>query len=188
MNYWIDMDGVLATYHRKDYKCADPKFLMPGGHYFATLEPVEKMCEVITNLDLQCKAPGSRDRVIILTGICYIDDELYEEHVTDKKEWLQKHCPTIDINTQFVPAIGPKSRSAMLFKRHRLTVRDILIDDFNPNLVEWEAHGGTAIKYLNGVNNSKTFSGYKLPRRFTADECLENINAISKATRTRVKK
>jgi hypothetical protein len=172
--FWIDMDGVLAQYHRKDYKCADPLFLHLGEHYFKYLEPIPKMVEAITKLDAECKKTG-KAKVVILTGIYYVTDALLEEHIQDKIYWVQKHLPTIDIATQFMPAEGKKTTIAMLFKKSRLTEDDILVDDFNKNLVEWEDHDGLAVKFLNGTNNSKTFPGEKLPRRFTSDECLEYL-------------
>lgn len=175
--FWIDMDGVLAQYHRKDYKCADPLFLHLGGHYFRDLEPIMKMVDTVTRLDIECKKSG-KAKVIILTGIHYVTDALLEEHIQDKMYWVQKYLPTIDINTQFMPAEGKKTTIAMLFKRARLTEDDILVDDFNKNLVEWEDHDGTAIKYLNGTNNAKTFPGEKLPRKFSSDDCLEYLNKM----------
>ena len=37
----------------------------------------------------------------------------------------------------------------------KLTALDILIDDYNKNLDDWKAHGGTPVKYVNGINSPR---------------------------------
>ena len=180
ITFWIDMDGVLAKYHRKDYKCADPKFLHYGEHYFRTLEPIQKMVDAVKELDAECKRTG-KGKVIILTGIHYVSNPLLEEHIQDKLAWLHEYLPNLDTNTQFAPTTDNKPIQAMLFKGTALTRNDILIDDFNKNLYDWEAYSGTPIKFLNGTNNANTFSGEKLPRKFTSDECIEYLKALINA-------
>ena len=175
--FWIDMDGVLAVYRRKDYKCADPKFLHLGEHYFRNLKPIEKMVETVANLDKECKKTG-KGKVIILTGIHYVNDALLLEHVTDKADWLKQYLPSLDLDTQFLATTGDKGQSAIIFKRAPITADDILVDDFNMNLVSWEDHDGTAVKYLNGNNNAKTFSGEKMSRNFTSDDCYDYLKGL----------
>ena len=44
----------------------------------------------------------------------------------------------------------------------QITIRifkDILIDDYNPNLYSWMSRGGTAIKYINNVNSVDSWVG-----------------------------
>ena len=189
ITFWIDMDGVLAKYHRKDYKCADPKFLHYGEHYFRTLEPIQKMVDAVKELDAECKNTSkindvstrvatNTNNISNLTGIHYVNNFLLEEHIQDKLAWLHEYLPCLDTDTQFAPTTDNKPVQAMLFKGKALTANDILIDDFNKNLFDWEAYSGTPIKFLNGTNNSKTFSGEKLPRKFTSNECLEYLKAL----------
>ena len=40
-----------------------------------------------------------------------------------------------------------------------ITRKDILIDDYNPNLYSWMSRGGTAIKYINDFNSAGSWVG-----------------------------
>ena len=66
-----------------------------------------------------------------------------------------------------------KSSCITEIKGASLSRRDILIDDFNNNLFNWEASGGTAVKYLNGFNNPGSWHGYTLSG--TDVEILQSI-------------
>ena len=59
-----------------------------------------------------------------------------------------------------------------------LSKKDVLIDDWNPNLQMWEKHGGTAIKYLNGINSADSWAGLKITEEMTADEIVEMLLSL----------
>lgn len=54
----------------------------------------------------------------------------------------------------------------------------ILIDDFNPNLRNWEAAGGTAVKYINGLNSPESFNGLCLFKTWPVEQCMNALLAL----------
>ena len=81
-------------------------------------------------------------------------------HVSDKVTWLNNCVPEIDTNTQLLIADSDKAETIMVLQQLKTLTKDmILIDDFNPNLKAWRAAGGTAIKYLNGINTKESWDG-----------------------------
>lgn len=56
-----------------------------------------------------------------------------------------------------------------------LSGHDILIDDYNENLELWREYGGTAVKYLNGINNPYSWSGHRLVNTLSADEIVKYL-------------
>lgn len=68
----------------------------------------------------------------------------------EKMESIQKFFPTMD--RHFVKLV-PYGESKSLYVPEGISQKDILIDDYNPNLKDWEKHGGTAIKMVNEFND-----------------------------------
>lgn len=149
INYWIDMDGVLAQYDWNGYKGPNPPYLDPHAHYFRERIPDKKMLTVIECLN--SKYPG---HVYVLTRVSE-RGRLFLRQVSDKAEWLAEHCPFLNLEEQFIPIVSEKNNFVQAFYRPvRLGMSrgDILIDDYNKNLDAWDKAGGTAVKYCNGIN------------------------------------
>lgn len=181
MNYWFDMDGVLVKYDRSGYIGEQPMYLRKGVHYFRDLQPDKKAMTVLKAL-----SEKSEHKIYILTTVTNIG-ALYKEHVLDKIDWLHRHCPFINTETQFVPAISSKRDVIESLRKPNakmITRDDILIDDFNKNLNEWTIAGGLAVKYLNGLNSPNkgnpvyTYAGLNLTEDMTADEIIDVLTML----------
>lgn len=148
---FFDMDGVLALYDWDAYTTVS----RPGiklyedehEHYFRTCTPDPVGISI---LELFCRYGH---RVYLLTAIR--SDLPWIRY--DKIYWLRKHIPWVDPSTRLIITSGDKVQAATArAKTAGLSKGMMLLDDFNPNLRDWELAGGTAVKYLNGVNTPGT--------------------------------
>lgn len=158
MNVFFDLDGTLAEW-KKTSRVEDLK--KPG--YFYDLTADKKLCEFAKEI--------SNDAYILSAYM------LDCNALIDKKRWCMKHLP--EINTKhllFIPYGMNKGKFIRDVLGRQLKDDDVLIDDHSPNLIDWENEGGTGIKWINYVNNSKKsrFKGY----RAKSIEEIKNIISI----------
>ena len=104
---------------------------------------------------------------------------LADEHKLDKKIWTSEKMPFLDINTQFYAIQMPKYVKAQQLLNRELRKTDILISDYNKDLIPWEKAGGTGIKYLNGQNNPDSFTGAKITLDMTPTQIKSFIMSLS---------
>ena len=76
--FYIDMDGTLAKYRRKDFVRTPPLFMIEGLHYFKHQQPDTKMIRILRHI-LSCT-----NNVTILTSLP--DTPLFYEQKQDKIE------------------------------------------------------------------------------------------------------
>lgn len=183
MNIFVDMDGTLVTYNRHDMMTE--RFNIPNLHYFRDLPPDTRMVAAARYLVRTKKYPLS-----ILTTIM-ADKRMHKEHIKDKSAWAKDHLPELDLKTGFIPVSIPKPEAIQKRYNRKLTPLDILIDDYNYNLVAWEKAGGTAIKYGNGINDTTSFDGLSIKETDSVSDILlfldkleeilkENPNALKR--------
>ena len=173
---YFDMDGVLARYDRHAYEGEYPAYKQMGGHYFRNVMPDARMVQLLETAE---KRPEEFECNVITTLNNH--GGLFLEQYRDKLEWLGEHVEgmTFDVNGNFIPIIGSKRRVASWLKRNRLDYMDVLIDDFNPNLRDWQEHGGLAVKYLNGIN-SPSFDGPMITTDMSSEDILEMLRILSR--------
>lgn len=186
MNYYIDMDGVLVKYEKAAYTGDNPQYKRPGYHYFRSLKPDPRMLAVMNALLEKCRnevEEGEKyeNNVFILTTVNNLGSIALEQ-INDKIEWLKEHVPSFDTKNNFIASITDKRNLAEAIKFDKshisvngkiLSIDDILIDDYNPNLTQWQEAGGTAIKYNNGINDPNSFSGLNLDINMTSEQIVE---------------
>lgn len=166
MNYYFDMDGVITVYERWAFRGENPIFEELGSHYFRTCKPDYKIIKTIRVLN-QCS------NVFILTSVSK-GSEISKEQVNDKILWLSEYCPFINISKQFISVNGGIFKSKYVSSKE-----DILIDDYNINLLEWKNAGGTAVKYLNSVNSYNSFKNeYVVSKDMSVDEIINCLKSI----------
>lgn len=157
-NYFFDMDGTLALYHRWVYTSTkeEPWWAkIAGTHYYATLPPHTKMVEFVRQ-----RLQEHPQSVYILTSIGVTEAAAYYEHTADKICWVQEHLPEL-LPDHFLVVAAKRPEQGQVTKSmvaeqtlgRPLCLDDLLYDDFNPNLQEWKQAGGTPIKVLNGINH-----------------------------------
>lgn len=181
------MDGVLALYERHAYPPESQLYCTLGKHYYSSVKPDKKMIRVFMAL---IKIDTLRDfnenvskidkiRMHILSSLTNRGD-VYLEQMNDKKDWCRRYIdasPTKNYNMHFA---GSNKRyiGEALSDNRKLSRKDILIDDYNKNLQEWENAGGTAVKYCNGINSPDTWKGFCITENMTEDEIVNFLIAI----------
>lgn len=178
MNYWIDIDGVLAIYEPHAYKGTNPIYLRPNAHYYRGVVADNRMLRAAKLLLAQKPADSE---VFSLSGVSPIGN-MFTEQVSDKKYWLRLHIEELNVETNFFPAVSEKRNVvAMLTGKNarNLSYKEVLVDDYNPNLEAWSDAGGTAVKYLNGINSADSWNGLKITERMTSEEICDMLLSIN---------
>ena len=180
MNYYFDMDGVLVQYDREAYTGDNPLFLQKNSHYFRDLKPDRRALSLIDAVWRDVQKSNEKksedetpDDVFILTSI-YNHGAIFSEHLHDKLHWLHKWLPYIDVEHVFI-SVTSKHDAVEYIKDKALTSDDILIDDYNRNLEEWRKAGGRPVKYLNGLNDPKSFTGCEI---HCEDNVADNLRVL----------
>lgn len=181
LNFFFDADGVLFRYDRDAYVGEDPLWLRKNSHYFRNLEPDRRLLKVMDNLFKEIRYTG--DNVYILTSLVN-NGMIFNEHFHDKIVSFNKWFPYIDID-HIIISSGPKREVVEYITDNTLSDTDILIDDYNKNLLDWERSGGTSIKYCNGINNPDSFNGMRILPDTPADTILNDLLSISKRIKIR---
>lgn len=133
---FFDMDGVLAEYRQVPVE----EYLRKG--YFAELAPRAEALQALADL-----AQDPRYEVHTLSAV--FAENPYAEG--EKREWLQRHLPEQALrNLTSLFCFCGESKADAVPGGVRPT--DILIDDHNANLLDWQRQG-IAIKMLNGIND-----------------------------------
>lgn len=135
MRYFIDMDGTLA---RWDY-VSDETLHSPG--YFANLQPQTNVIAAVRRL-------AERGDVYILSA--YLKTSDYA--LADKNVWVDKYLPFVSAEHRI---FVPYSEEKYAHVPGGVKPDDVLLDDYTPNLLGWEAHSGKGVKLLNGINHTK---------------------------------
>lgn len=176
---WFDMDGVLSIYDHSDYIASNPNYKQP--HYFATRPVNTIMKQLFVKL-----AENQYMDLTKLGIISKVQPEIpkFIEEASDKYEWVQKHIFSYikkPYNMPYPPLFTghneSKAKKIMSHLGRPLTQYDILIDDYNSNLEDWVAHGGTAIKY--GLGDKESWKSYSFTDETTVDEMLRFLHIIT---------
>lgn len=185
IHIYFDMDGVLAKYDRNAYK-EDPVtherlFEMKNKHYFRYVPADDKMTNVLFHLSdkMHNIKSGLEIQTHVISTLSKKSSAFIEQY-DDKLAWLHenvKNFPT----TEFYPALGEKRDIAVLIRGKKLNPTDILIDDYNVNLKSWRRAGGTAIKYLNGVNSAESWNGPYIDQAMSSSEIIRMLEILARA-------
>ena len=177
--FYFDMDGVLAKFiHQDDFN--PPLFMRLGSHYFLHREPDDRAIQIFQTL-YHSSTPGIDVKVLTRVLDDSDDDsispELRQEWWTDKRAWLLASTTGVDTAKCFIMAGADKGKLLHDIPQNQRKYH-ILIDDFNPNLMNWRKAGGTPVKYINELNNPSSFDGLSLLKDWTAEQCLNALRAL----------
>ena len=162
---FTDMDGVVAVYDRAAF-IENPDgtlpFMEPGIHFFSSRLPDNRIIDAYERL-------SKNHDFLVLSNI--VDDPVVaDEHKEDKKEWVKKYMPYVDIEKQLYVIMEPKYKTAERLLNRKLEKTDILISDFKNDIYPWIEAGGTAIKYLNGINDPTSYTGPQITQEMGPEE------------------
>lgn len=166
---YFDLDGVIAKYDKSMYLGDEPKFITDPYHSFLELEADDYMHELFK----MC-CDFFTDETYIMSAVYSGDMQVALQQMTAKLEWLRIEFPQFDLTHVIFTSSQGKPLHLSKIKDMALTPRDILIDDFNRNLYAWSIAGGTAIKYLNGINHANTWDGLCIRK----EDRLEDVAKI----------
>ena len=162
---FTDMDGVVAVYDRKGFILREDgsmPFMDEGIHYFSKCEPDYRMIDA-------CDLISADHDFAVMSNI--MDDKRTEkEHTEDKTMWSKKKMPFLDVNKQLYIIKEPKYKMAERLLNRPLEKTDVLISDYKNDLYPWIEAGGTAIKYLNGLNDPNSYPGPKITPEMEPEE------------------
>lgn len=151
------MDGTLAMFYEKP-NCLE---LMKTDGFFRSLRPY---ATVITGISQFVSLHQQVLDWYLLSGaekkrkLCIKDEKTF---------WWETCGDTLlcPIDHIIITNVG-ESKAAAISMKNRLCRDDILLDDFNLNLEDWQAAGGTAIKFVNEINdrgtNGRRWGGHRI--------------------------
>lgn len=137
MRIFFDMDGVQAKWTPVEYE----EQLYEKGFYRG-LEPNKTVIEAINKLTDNNYMPYTLSK--------YFEDSKFA--LIEKIEWANENTPKLD-NEHLIWVKYSENKSDYI--PDGIQKDDFLIDDYSPNLFEFEEAGGQAIKLMNGVNGTK---------------------------------
>lgn len=156
---FVDMDGTLCR-----FTYVSRRMLYSKG-YFASLAPDKDVVDAVKRLHRE------GERVCILS--CYLKDSIFARK--EKERWLKRNIPGIPYI--LIPCGSSKAEAAEKMSGRRLCSADVLLDDFTDNLNEWKEKGGTALKLLNGINDTKgCWKGERIRNCFCYEDIKKHIS------------
>ena len=178
---FTDMDGVVAKYERASFverEDGSLPFMDPGIHYFSSRIPDQRIIDAYERLSknhdfqriIDAYEHLSKNHYFFVLSNIVDDPTISNEHEEDKKEWVKKYMPFVDINSQLYVIKEPKYKTAERLLGLKLEKTDILISDFNNDIYPWIEAGGTAIKYLNGINDPNSYRGPQITQEMEPEE------------------
>lgn len=136
---YIDMDGTLCRFHDTEHQYIEAMWIQG---FYNNLKPFENF---LNGLSL-CIDRNPDEEFYILSAVLDTEPPFAER---EKREWLHRYLPQLtDEQMIFTPAGADKSKFI-----GEINSDCCLIDDYNKNLNEWQRSGGTAIKFINDINN-----------------------------------
>lgn len=155
VNTFWDLDGVIFKYEREAYVGDNPTYANPG--YFRKRE-IDNVAYALLE---KARKDASCTINILSRGSTRLDEEQRKNIIEDKKNNVSDVIPWLPDTNILITELS-KVEEAVLKLGRSLSKNDILIDDFNENLISWTNAGGSAIKYLNGLNSESSYDGPKL--------------------------
>lgn len=137
---FVDMDGTLARFH-DEVQYLERMF---EKGFFLGLKPFEEAVKAVNEL----AKSGEEDCEVFILSAAIDGEPPYCQD--EKNQWLDRYCPSIDRDHRIFTKAGvPK----MEYIPDGVSESDVLWDDYNKNLDEWQNAGGTAVKCHNNINH-----------------------------------
>ena len=172
----FDTDGVLAIYERDAYHGETPKAAIPYYHYFRSVKPNPLGIALLQALLNQ------NENIRVVTNLATETpfSTLKLKHACDKMLWFKRYLPFLyeKGRTHICDNMTKADFIRKLYGLPTLNLYDILISDFNNDLLSWNAAGGTGVKYLNGINSPESYPGLSVSQFDPIDQQCRLIKSI----------
>lgn len=152
MRLFVDMDGTMNIFRA----IQDPSEMYEKGFFKTAVQHpgvVEAIRWLVLNTDIE----------VYSLSACPIGSAYAK---AEKDEWLDLFLPELTRDKRIYTLCGESKAEAVSWLLHEdgepvvISHGDVLLDDYSVNLHDWEAAGGTGIKFLNGINgNYGTWTG-----------------------------
>ena len=167
---FCDCDGVLADFNgmcrtmfnkRTNEEVEDylnnpatwPELARTHQKLFRMLQPLEDARDLVDELVSLRNNQLIRLKVLTALPNSWMDSDIKESAIADKKQWVNKNFPAIEESDVIVCRRSEKAAYGMADKLVN-RVAPILIDDYSKNLTEWVAHTrGYAIEHTNAKSS-----------------------------------
>ena len=137
MKIWFDMDGTLADLYAVDNWL--PKLRAHDASPYMEAAPMLRLCSLAKVLNRLSREGVS---IGIVSWLSKDPCPVYGEAVTNAKlEWLAKHLPSVKWDEIVIVPYGTPKSEAVNLQPH-----DVLFDDEENNIIEWEEAGGWAFE------------------------------------------
>lgn len=174
---FVDLDGTCAewrnielkvkSYEDKEKVLKKLSELLTSPGYFLSLLPYKNVCEAINNL-------AKTKEVYILS--CAIPKDGIPNPESEKRAWIREYLPNIPEDHII---IVPDGEDKTKYIEGGVRKGDVLLDDYSKNLREFEAAGGTPVKLLNDINESKgSFRGNAISKDSSPKEIEDGLRSI----------
>lgn len=168
---FVDMDGTIARFHdnvnylERMYEKGFFDGLLPFANAIEAIKKVHKL-----NPDIE----------IFVLSSC-IDGEPPNCRI-EKNQWIDRYIPFIDNKHRLFPAMNTNKTDVI---PDGVKSTDILYDDYNKNLHEWQSKGGISVKCKNNINhkglNGPLWDGYIIDNSKTVKEITDKLLLLSEA-------
>ena len=169
---YADMDGTIARF----YEHANCLEMMYSPRFFRKLNPYKN---VIEGLKMLQNADEMDVEIHILSAVHI---SVKSQTIEEKRDWLREHCDFIPEDRFIFVDVGDDKPSAVKKIYGELSASDILLDDYNKNLREWQNAGGSSVKMVNEINDKGTYgplwSGNRIRYDFSAERICEDFKTI----------
>lgn len=155
---FVDMDGTVTEY--KPFISIDQFY---QKNYFLDLYPHYNVINALKSL--------SKDKEIYI--LSKVVDSPYA--IDEKNRWLDKYMPFIDKNHRIFVKYNELKTAHIPDGIH---FDDILLDDFNDNLLEWNHVGGIGVKLINDVNSPESYHGEKIDKELPEILIFDILNNL----------
>lgn len=136
---FLDMDGTLARFHDVDKTFIEAMW-QPG--FYTNLKPFENMVKGIKNFIKEYPDV----EVCVLSAVLDTEPPFV---IDEKNAWLDKYLPEIPSERRIFTRAGENKADYI----GEIGPNDYLVDDYNKNLLEFEAAGAHSIKFHNDINH-----------------------------------
>lgn len=154
---YCDLDGTTCRFHD------EARFLerMWEVGFFLSLRPFLSVVEAIDSI-----AKSGEIEVFILSSCISV------QCAEEKRRWVKQHLPHVSESNYIFVDIG---ENKALCLGHPVSHNDVLLDDYNKNLEEWQAAGGHSIKLVNNINHKGLFGPLWEGQCIYERDCKEKI-------------